>query len=322
MDQTHSQFAFALCQPGSEARLKKEILQLRPTLKPAFQRPGLVTFKAPSTDVKPNDAPASLFARAWGCSGGPAKTLEEVRAIQARVGAAHIFVGPRDPEIAVPAQWMELSTPNKPNTNDLVLDVVVHPDEPALVGWHTHGASRHKTPSGLFTYHVPEEAPSRAYRKGVEGILWSEARIQKGDILLEIGASPGGASLAYVEHGLRVIAVDTQPLSPLIQAHPGLIRWIQRSIGDILLEELPPAVHWIALDANIAPQHAVRSLKRLIQHYKKSLRGMLLTLKLNDDAAIASIPKLLQELRVGALRVDATQLAANRGDIFVSVVSQ
>jgi hypothetical protein len=141
--------------------------------------------------------------------------------------------------------------------------------------------------------------------------------VRPGEVLLEIGASPGGASLAYLERGLRVVAVDPQPLSPRIQAHRGLLGWLAKPIGEVALAELPGALQWISLDTNIAPPHVVRVLGRLISAHRAHLRGLLLTLKLNDEAAVAALPALLDELRAGGARVDGAQLPADRGDLFV-----
>lgn len=317
-----SQFAFALCQVGAEARLKNELKTLRPDYLPAFQRPGLVTFKAPTATIRPDDAPAALFARAWGCSGGALKSPAEVAPWVERLRPARLFLGPRTPGATVPETWQTVAAllpPGPPRDGDLVLDVITADGEPALLGWHTHGRSRHLTPSGLFDFEVPEAAPSRAYGKAIEGLRWSGAPIHPGDVLVEIGAAPGGTTLAYLEHDLRVVAIDTQDMAPVILQHPGCLGWIKKPISEVALEELPAAVHWLALDAGIAPSHAVRSLRRLRLHYRATLRGLLLTLKLNDDAAVALLPQLFAELRQGGGTVSAIQLPTNRHDLFVYV---
>ena len=287
-----------------------------------MQRPGLVTFKAPSMEVRPDDDPRAMFARAWGCSAGTAKTPDDVRVIIERLRPTVIFVGPREPGGIVDVAWRELSGKNEvsgPKPEQLVVDVVVAEGEPALVGWHAHGRSRHITPSGLFDYAVPEAAPSRAYGKAVEGMLWSQADIRPGEVMLEIGAAPGGATLAYLERGLNVFAVDTQPMAAMILAHPNCLGWSQKSIGDVAWEDLPTHVQWISADAGISPVHMTRALRRLTLHYRSTLRGLLLTLKLNDAAAIAAMPGLLEELKRGDATVDAIQLQTNRSDLFVGV---
>lgn len=322
MHSLSSQFAFALCQVGAEARLKHEITTLHPDYCPAFQRPGLVTFKAPAATIRPDQAPAAVFARAWGCSGGPLRSPDEVPAWVQRLQPARLFLGPRTPGTTVPASWRTLAAtlpPSPPRAGELVLDIITADDEPALLGWHLHGHGRHVTPSGLFTFTVPEAAPSRAYGKAVEGLLWSGAPVRAGNVLVEIGAAPGGTTLAYLERDLRVLAIDTQGMAPVILRHPGCLGWIKKPIGEVALEELPAVVHWLALDAGIAPAHAVRSLRRLRLHYRSTLRGLLLTLKLNDDATVALLPRLFAELRQGGGTVDAIQLPTNRHDLFVYV---
>jgi len=317
-----SQFAFALCQPGAEARLKAELKHLQPTYHPAFQRPGLVTFKAPTVEIRPDVDPRAMFARAWGCAAGSAKSPDDARQLIERLDPAAVFVGPRVPGGIVSDEWRDLRharTANPLRRGQLVVDLIVAEGEPTLMGWHVHQRSRHLTPSGIFDYVVPDTAPSRAYGKAVEGLLWSRAPIRPGDVMLEIGAAPGGTTLAYLERGLKVLAVDTQAMAPVILSHPGCLGWMQRSIGDIRWEELPEQVQWIGVDAGIAPTHMVRALRRLTQHFRKSLKGMLLTLKLNDAAAVAAMPTLLEELKHGGAKVDAIQLPTNRSDLFVWV---
>jgi 23S rRNA (cytidine2498-2'-O)-methyltransferase len=317
-----SQFAFALCQPGTEPRLKAELRRLRPTYHPAFQRPGLVTFKAPSVEVRPDVDPRAMFARAWGCAAGPVIGLKDAHALIGRINPDLVFVGPRVPGESVSAAWLELRDLRPisgPQNGQLVMDVILAEGEPAMLGWHVHGCSRHLTPSGIFDYPVPAEVPSRAYGKAIEGLQWSGATVRAGEVMLEIGAAPGGTTLAYLERGLLVVAVDTQELAPVVRHHPGCLAYVPKSIGDVTLEELPTVVHWIGVDAGIAPNHVVRALRRLTLHYRRSLRGMLLTLKLNDAAAVAAMPGLLEELKRGGATVDAIQLPTNRSDLFVFV---
>lgn len=62
-----AQFIFATCQLGAERVLKQEFLRECPEWKPAFSRPGFVTFKAPPGDEGAAALDLRLvFARAWG----------------------------------------------------------------------------------------------------------------------------------------------------------------------------------------------------------------------------------------------------------------
>jgi len=330
-----SAFAFAVCQPGAERWLERELLDLRPDLRPAWRRPGILSFKAMSEPFGPDEAPEALFARAWGCSAGLAEDAARIVEIAREVGATRLFLGPRDqglPGEVAPARQRaadahaealraEILSVHRLDAagvapGETVLDVITSPDEPSLVGWHSHGPRRHKGPCGRYTYEIPPEAPSRAYAKLVEGLLWSGARLQRGDAVLEIGAAPGGATLALLERGARVLAVDRNPLDPRILGRPGLT-WLQRTASDLRREDLPRDLRWMLCDANIPPAHAVRAVQRLLPAAPR-LRGLLLTLKLNDEAAVASLPGLLAGLRgEGFQEVRGTQLPANRRDLFV-----
>src|ERR1700754_2241228 len=71
-------FGFAIVNVGSEGALKTEIARLVPGARPAFGRPGLVTFKYDAADA--GFAAGSMIARVRGLSLGMAKTADEVLA--------------------------------------------------------------------------------------------------------------------------------------------------------------------------------------------------------------------------------------------------
>jgi 23S rRNA (cytidine2498-2'-O)-methyltransferase len=331
-----SPFAFAVCQPGSERWLKQEVAGLRPDLRGAFQRPGLVTFKAADGRFGPEEAPPAVFARAWACSAGPCDSRDAVLAVAARTGATHLWLGARDAgrsgEVAPALQaavdadataWevaiRDAGTfePEPPPPGAMVLDVITFPGEPAVAGWHVHGPDRHVGPCGRID--VPPEpagVPSRAWRKVMESLAWSRADLEPGDLVLEIGAAPGGSTLAFLGRGVRVVALDVNPLDPAIAARPE-VTWIRRPAGAVAWEEIPRDVAWIACDANIAPARALSAVGRFVPAFRSTLRGLLLTLKLNDDATVTALPRLLDRLRrMGAVSVRAGQLPAHRGDLF------
>ena len=60
---TTSPFVLVLCQAGAETWLKQELARIRPDLRSSYQRPGVVTFKATGEPFRPDEAPASVFAR-------------------------------------------------------------------------------------------------------------------------------------------------------------------------------------------------------------------------------------------------------------------
>lgn len=340
-----SPFAFALCQPGMERWLKEEVARTRPDLRPAFQRPGRVTFKCTGAPFGPDERPESVFARAWGCSAGLLPDSAAILEVGERVGATLLWLSYADPGIpgethpihegeamrdsALRRLDLERLAPGRyplydidvsegeARDGEMILDVITAWDEPALVGWHVHGPGRHLGAAGRWNYPRPEDLPSRAWEKVTEGLFWAGSPVRPGDLVVEFGAAPGGGTRAFVEAGARVVAIDPQPLAPAVLAMPG-VTFIRRAIGDVTLEELPRDVQWIACDAGIAPVHVIAALRRLVAPWRRTLRGLVLTLKLNDAATIAALPELLDRIRaLGCARVRATQLPANRRDVFV-----
>lgn len=297
----------------------------------------MLTWKSSGAPFGPEEAPEAVFARAWGCSHGPAQHVHEIVNIAAEVGATRLFLGSRDqgrPDQVPPARQraaeeaaaeLELRLreagafmAGEPVIGETVLDVVCSPGEPSLVGWHTHAPGRHAGPCGRYRYLVPPDVPSRAYKKLVEGLLWSGVELRPGDHVLEIGAAPGGATLALLERGARVLAVDTSPLDPVLAGRPGLST-LKRAPSELRREDLPADLRWIVWDANVSPAHAVRTLLRLFPSLP-GLQGLLMTLRLNDDASVDALPRLLDQIRwAGATTLRAAQLPANRRDVFVYV---
>src|SRR5688572_15065226 len=101
----HPAFAFAACQHGAEAALKRDIALRMPGLRPAFSRPGFVTFKLDQPAAAPEKFTlTSPFARTSGLSLGSVEgerlhdlaqhawELPEVRAMLSCVEAAGLHV--------------------------------------------------------------------------------------------------------------------------------------------------------------------------------------------------------------------------------------
>lgn len=316
-----------------ERWLKQEVAKSRPDLRSAFQRPGLVTFKTTDTPFRPTDVPASVFARAWGCSGGSAKTVDEVLIVAQDTGARVAWVAARDagvPDDVPPALQTAVDADADrwrtgiigagkyhiaPRADETVLDVVTFPGEPALVGWHIHSPKHHQGPCGRFTYDVPADVPSRSWRKVVEGLAWA-GESMRGEVVLEIGAAPGGSTRAFVEAGAKVYAVDPRPMDAAVVGNKH-VRVIAKHIGDIGLADLPRETTWLACDAGVSPPDEWRAMQRILPALPR-LKGIFWTVKLVDDGTIKNLPRLLRDLeQAGFKRARARQLPANRHDLCV-----
>jgi 23S rRNA (cytidine2498-2'-O)-methyltransferase len=329
-------FVFATCLPGLEPALKLDLARARPELRLAYSRPGLVTFKSPRA-VAPDDPPGSVFAWGWGQSIGPLGDDPADPALRAQLAAVgvsrvHAFFRDlgrdlgRDPgeppgavDLARLAPWQALGPGGPAEPGELVADVIVGPvtggPDPVWLGVHRHDRRRSPHPGGAIPVVVPADAPSRAYAKIEEAITWAGLGVAPGQVALEIGAAPGGAALALARRGLEVWAVDTGALAPQVAALPS-IHHLAKKVGALRWEELPAHIDWLLVDVNLAPQVALHEVRRLMPRLLGTLRGAVLTLKLNDWAFVAELPGLVERIQqMGLSDVRLRHLPSNRREV-------
>lgn len=302
-----------------ETALKREVARDRASLRFAYSRPGLVTFRTDGT-ITPEDRSSSGFARVWGRSLGAARDPEDAAHQLAAVGAQRLHVFARDPEVATELAAWAAAIPIEAGTaqpGELVADVIIAPGEPAWLGLHRADAFHLPYPGGLIPVEMPSESPSRAYAKIEEAIAWRDLPVAAGHVALEIGAAPGGAVLALARRGLEVYAVDTADIAPQVLALPN-VHHLRTKVGALRWEALPPRVDWLLLDVNLAPQVALHEVARLIPKLREHLRGVVFTLKLNDWAFVDELPKLAERIRqMGFPDVQMRHLPSNRREICV-----
>ena len=310
-------FAFATCLPGLEPAVKREVARTRPSLHFAYSRPGLVTFKSGDV-IAPEDVPPTVFARVWGKALGPARQPADAAHQLAYIGAQRVHVFARDPERTPDlTPWQQvMALPGGPSQpGELVADVIVADGEPAWLGLHRHDAHHVAHPGGAIPVDVPAEAPSRAYAKIEEAIAWAQLPVERGQVALEIGAAPGGAVLALARRGVEVWGVDTGELAPNVLAHPNVVH-VGKKVGALRWEDLPPVVDWLLVDVNLAPQVALHEVSRLMPRLKKTLRGAVITLKLNDWSFVDELPALRERIvQLGLPRVQMRHLPSNRREV-------
>ncbi|MBL9101928.1 MAG: hypothetical protein JNL82_13275 [Myxococcales bacterium] len=339
---TATAFLFCVCQAGAEAAIAEELARTRPDLRRSFARPGLITFKS-SRPIAADVTVDSVFTRAFGAAVGPAADPTAVLAAVDRFcpeGQAvrlHVFerdiIKPGDEppghqygplaaaaRASIEQAWSgprPLLPGERAEPGDWVLDVVVAADEPWWLGFHRHGPGHSPLPGGRITVDMPPEAPSRAYRKLEEALIWSGAPVRAGDSAVEIGSSPGGASYALLRRGVKVHGIDPARMAPVVLDHPGFTH-LQRPMSLVTREDLPLELHWLLLDVNLAPQVALITARRLAARPRPALCGVLLTLKLDDWKAVRHIPRFIKSVEsMGMEEVRATQLPSNRMEVFV-----
>lgn len=339
-------FVFATCLPRSAAYLKRELAASRPDLRLAYSRPGIITMR---TDAPPDEGPEprAAFARTCGRSLGFADSLEKIEAFAQSIDAArlrlHVYArDPVDPERdaedhEATARWRAdigarlgarvIEGGDDAEIGDTVLDIVVPQPglaDPLFVGWHVHDEWRGNAPGSVRRVPVPDDVPSRAYSKLEEALAWSRMPLREGDTVVEIGSSPGGAAMALLRRGAHVIGIDPSRMDPRVmgwRGESGSFRHLGILAERVRTRDLPSVVDWIVLDANVAPHRALVALKQLVSLRAESIRGLLLTLKMNDAGVVDDLPMLFGEIRelAGGGSIRFTQLPSAHQEVVVFV---
>lgn len=340
-------FVFATCQLGAEPTLKRDVQAHHPELHFAYSQPGFLTFKQVEGASPDTLVLQSPFARTFGRSVGPQASAESLlkQAVALRgMGPAlrlHVFERDRHRPGEFPPAEVEGALAHsvervlreqapaglfaegiKAQVGEKVLDVVVAPGEPLWLGVHQHSSAHAAYPGGIPPVELPQPLPSRAYRKLEEALFWFELPVRTGDLAVELGCAPGGATYALLRRGVRVVGVDPNPLDPMVATYVGpsgvRVRYLPKNMGELRREELPKRVDWLILDVNLAASVALHGLHRLADKLRPTLRGMILTLKLNRWADAEQLPRWLNRLEaMGLVQPRAQQLYSNRQELCV-----
>ncbi len=349
------QFLFAVCQRGAELALKREIAAGPIDARPAFSRPGFVTFKldAPCEKSEQFQLPA-VFARTFGFSLGKiqgdragvmAQKVWQLPAVidwLSKVELRDIHVWQRDrampgtksfepgptclaeaAEEAVrsgsPVESLRAMPPmpRRPSPrNGWVLDVVMVEPGEWWIGCHRTARRIDCWPGGVVPLTLPENAASRAYLKMQETLEWSALPTARDETVIELGCAPGGASQALLERGLKVIGVDPAEVDPEILAHPNFLH-VRRRSSEVRHRQLLGAA-WLAVDMNVAPAYTLDATEEIVRRDAMAVRGLLLTLKLSDWKMADEIPHYVERLQSwGYSDVRILQLAYGRQELCV-----
>lgn len=339
-----SEFVFALCQRGAEVALKREAAHAVPGLAPAYQRPGLVTFRAPFS-VTPEFELPLVFARSSGMSLGAVRDLpaviERIEALPAQPLCLHVverdlYAPGQEPlgyvrgelsaalEAALRRALPAAFTPGREaKLGELVLSAIVAKDDPWVLGLHRHRAGRSPHPGGGYPLSVPSDAPSRAFAKIEEAIAAFDLPVRAGDTALELGAAPGGAAYALLRRGVSVVAVDPGSMDPRLFDYPApraaRLTHLDLTAAGLRREMLPPRIEWLLLDVHLAPQVALRAARKLAPWLRDGMLGAVLTLKLNDWTFADRLDSFLAQAReMGLVEPRAKQLVSHRQELCIA----
>ena len=326
-----STYCFTTCRVGTEHALKAEMSRLRPKWHPAFSRPGFVSFKLPGP-VPPDHRLDAVFVHAYGFSHGksslanaPADVLRFVAALApATPPHLHCFARPLSESGELPTVLTQPAADLASRLHDsgafapdpaardgtLVIDVLLVDADAVVFGCHIHGPSHSPHPGGRPPLEKPGDAPSRAWLKFEEAMLWHPAQVAAGQTAVEIGSAPGGTARALLARGARVIAVDPANMDPGLP-----LQHIRKTAAAVAPGDLPPAFDWLLIDINDNPGATMRWALHFAA-LSATPPSLLLTLKLSDWSLASEIPRHLHRLaKAGYPRARARQLFFGRREI-------
>ena len=325
-------------------------------MRPAFARPGFVSFK---TELPPpeNFVERSVFARTAAVSLGKIETDCRVKLVadvwkiavehHLFINRVHVFqrdplpVGEHDfephilPELVdIHRQIVERSPQTKflgigaddilhpAQSGETVLNVVLVEPNLFMVGTHAIAETlpiHSRYAGGILPMTLPTDGVSRAYLKFQEGFLWSGIVLGSNDQCLDIGASPGGCSQFLLQQGVKVCGVDPGAMHPDVLNHPRFTH-IRSRIKDTK-RSLFRDVRWITADMNVAPNYTLEVLEEIVAKTDGTVRGLLFTLKLLRWELAEKLPMLLDRIRTwGFTNVRMKQLVFNRQEVMVAAL--
>jgi 23S rRNA (cytidine2498-2'-O)-methyltransferase len=334
-------FSFAVVNPGAERAAKVELARLvearRPRgapaepPRPAYGRPGFVTWKGAVDDPAALEAGLifiRLYARSLGrLQPGSAPLSDRVAPLLDGVSVDRLQVVARTEELAEVAERVLLAAEDTPalaplvsgrralEPGERVLDlVVVGPDE-VWAGLHVQTAAGVPFLGTRLDLAPSDDAPSRAYGKLLEVLAWSGLEPRAGERAAEVGAAPGGAAWALLERGLFVVGIDPADMDGRVLVHPRFTH-VPRSINVLAAEAMPRDLDWVLVDVNAPPKLALRSIELLLERSRRSLRGVIATLKLRDGRAEDDVWRAAGELtKLGFPDVRLRQLAQHHREV-------
>lgn len=296
-------YFYSLVNPGFESQLKAEAAAHATDLHPSFSRPGFVTFKA----LKHRQAPRLTFARVSGrfLEKGSAAAAEKAVAQEGKGRSVHRFslaegkgVGPEAP------------------VGSEVLDVIALGPDEYWWGFRTVDPWGWGVPGGRPELVLPEAAPSRAWLKLEEMLLWSRWNPGPGTVALELGSAPGGASWALLNRGVTVVGVDVAPMNKLCLDHPNYTHHAL-SVRDLRKKDLPATIDALFCDLGLKPVEAVAQIRHLCQIFP-SIQRLYYTLKMGEGQTTADLDQWRDALRKLGFTIRSTHLPSNRMEILVA----
>ncbi|WP_412470224.1 MULTISPECIES: SAM-dependent methyltransferase [unclassified Halobacteriovorax] len=281
---SQQQFIFICTNPGNEILLKEEVKNFYPEFTFSFSKKGFVTFKNTGVvyDLKTISQLQLTFATRCGIFYGKSKPetiVEDVKSSGLDIDnfMIHSFaIGCEtdfDAEAAFGREVNAYSAEGK-----TVIDLIsLGPDE-IWFGAHSVASGCTRYPNSMVEVDVPENTVSKGYLKLAQIVKLYAVKLFKGDLWLDFGCAPGGASQFLLNEGCKVVGIDPAKIDPSLANNKNFSH-IKRSVQDLSHEDLPEEVRWIHADININPKQSIKEVLRLAKKYNRTLKGVIFTVQ-------------------------------------------
>ncbi len=165
---------------------------------------------------------------------------------------------------------------------------------------------------------LPKIAPSRAYLKIAQAFSLFTLKVNSGDIFLELGSAPGGASFFLLQKGCIVYGNDPAEMSEICLKDKNFFH-LKKPVQNLKENDLPlKDIKWIAVDLNLNPSQVVTETIRIASFYKNSIEGILLTLKMINLDQVRRLNFFKREFeKKGFEKIEVLQLPSHKKEFLM-----
>lgn len=164
-------------------------------------------------------------------------------------------------------------------------------------------------PEGFVPVAVDKGAPSRAFAKLVEAEQRLGRHISKGQLCVDLGASPGSWSYVALSRGARVIAVDRAELRTDLMRNERL----HFHCGDAFKFRTDARTDWLICDVIAAPQRSIDLLLEWLR--ERRMAAFIVSIKFMGTAEYPLLDQLKKEAAPLCTEFHITRLSANKNEV-------
>jgi 23S rRNA (cytidine2498-2'-O)-methyltransferase len=336
MSKSDGQFVFMTCRGGAEAALKQEVARTQPAWRPAFSRPGFLTFK-PAEETPLGDK--ELAERSWTFAHAQGVSLGRLAGSQMAELVAQVWQHPGVALLVSQKTPLDIHVwQREPATGDGGQESFVTPlcleVEAALRAAAPEGANlkreatpiRKPSPRNSLVLDVVLVEPGEWWI-GYHRAVRRTERWPGGAIPIRMPAHAVSRAYAKLQEAIQWSDLPLAPEDECVEigCAPGgacqalldrgmFVTGIDPADVDPMLLEHPRfrhlkkrgtevrrqefvGVRWLVADMNIAPDDTLAEVETIIKSPQVAFRGLVLTLKFSDWSIAGRLPEFVERVR-------------------------